>query len=334
MFSPVQPEEMAFALTLFVSAASGQISAGRKPLTIENMQKGRNLFLSLSFHNPQAIRKIEIEEALSSPLFAAFLLVWEHYKADPVQASLGARLLGFYYLMTESRGAALESWVSPSPAGEALVDLDPRVVEILATISLQDSGRLDTQKLLSALHSQRSGLRLQTTNVPHSSWPAGSGEMATMVREHNWSQNPLGAVDTWPQGLRTAVELVLACRFPMVVLWGEQLIQIYNEGYCNIMGGKHPAGLGQPTEECWPEVWHINRPIYKKVLQGETLTFEDGLYPIHRDHHLEDAYFTLCYSPLREEAGTIQGVLVTVFETTERVQAEQGPLLKVDLGSA
>lgn len=69
-----------------------------------------------------------MEEAYASPLFSAFLLVWEHYKAYPGQASLGARLLGFYHLMTESRGATLEGWVSPSPAGEALVDLDPEVL--------------------------------------------------------------------------------------------------------------------------------------------------------------------------------------------------------------
>ena len=328
MFSPVQPEEMAFALTLFVSAASGQLSAGRKPLTIENMREGQKLFLSFAFHDPRVAQSSEIDEVLSGPLFAAFLLVWEHYKADPGQASLGARLLGFYYLMTETRGAALEDWVSPSASEEALVELHPQVVETLATMRLQASGRLDREAFLGALRFQRSRLPQQRHEVAPSTWPVGTGSMATMVREHDWSSNALGAVNTWPQGLRTAVELVLACRFPMVVLWGELLTQIYNDAYCNIMGRKHPAGLGQPTAECWPEVWHINRPNLRKVLQGETLPFEDGLYPIRRDHNLEDAYFTLCYSPLREEAGTIQGVLVTVFETTERVQAEKAALSK------
>lgn len=60
--------------------------------------------------------------------------------------------------------------------------------------------------------------------------------MACLIREHDWSPNPLGAVDTWPQGLRTAVELVLACRFPMIVLWGEQLIQIYNDALLRHQG--------------------------------------------------------------------------------------------------
>ena len=147
------------------------------------------------------------------------------------------------------------------------------------------------------------------------------GEMAERVRAHDWAATTLGPIEDWPQSLKTVVDLLLASGFPMVALWGPQLIQIYNDGYCDLMGGKHPAGLGQPTRECWPEVWHINEPIYERVLAGETLMFEDALYPIRRNGGIEDAWFTLSYSPLRDD-GRIAGVLVTVFETTGRRQAE------------
>ena len=79
--------------------------------------------------------------------------------------------------------------------------------------------------------------------------------------------------------------------------------------------------MGQPTRVCWPEVWHINEPVYKQVLEGKSITFEDQLFPITRYGYVEEAYFTLCYSPLRDDAGTVAGVLVTVFETTSRVKA-------------
>ncbi len=109
----------------------------------------------------------------------------------------------------------------------------------------------------------------------------------------------------------------------MIVLWGPDLIQIYNDGYLSLMGTKHPAGIGQRTRECWPEVWHINEPIYARVWQGETLTFEDQLFPIIRRGFLENAFFTLCYSPLWDETQSIAGVVITVFETTGRVTATQ-----------
>ncbi len=108
----------------------------------------------------------------------------------------------------------------------------------------------------------------------------------------------------------------------MVALWGPDLVQIYNDGYAEIMGQKHPAGMGQATSECWPEVWKFNEPVYNQVRDGRALPFENQLFPTTRHGKLEDAYFTLCYSPLRDECQEVAGVLVTVFETTERMKAE------------
>ena len=108
----------------------------------------------------------------------------------------------------------------------------------------------------------------------------------------------------------------------MVLLWGPELVQIYNDGYAEIMGKKHPAGMGQPTSECWPEVWAFNEPVYAQVREGKTFTFEDRLFPISRHGAVEDAFFTLCYSPVRDESRAVGGILVTVVETTERIAAE------------
>ena len=159
------------------------------------------------------------------------------------------------------------------------------------------------------------------TTAPHPltvDWPSGNGATSDVIRNLEWSAKPLGPCEHWPPTLRTTVELVLACQFPMIALWGLDLIQIYNDGYLTLMGAKHPAGMGQPTSECWPEVWEFNEPVYKRVWLGETLTFEDQLFPITRHGFLEEAYFTLCYSPIRDHLQTIAGVLVSVFETTQR----------------
>ncbi|WP_294997349.1 PAS domain-containing protein [uncultured Stenotrophomonas sp.] len=140
--------------------------------------------------------------------------------------------------------------------------------------------------------------------------------MAARIARHDWSATPLGAMQQWPPHLRATVDLMLAHGFPMIVLWGEQLVQLYNDGYAEILADKHPGGLGQPTRECWPEVWHINGPLYTRVWQGETLTFEDKRFPLARHGRLEDIWFTITYSPIRAEEGRISGVLVTMFETT------------------
>ncbi|WP_090561424.1 PAS domain S-box protein [Belnapia rosea] len=145
--------------------------------------------------------------------------------------------------------------------------------------------------------------------------------MRTLIQARDWSATPLGPAEAWPQSLRTTVEILLAHSIPMVALWGEDLVQIYNDGYRVLMGDKHPAGLGQPNRDCWPEIWHINEPIFRRVRHGETLTFEDRLDPIARHGSSGEAWFRPIYSPLRDEAGAIAGVLVTIVETTARMKA-------------
>ena len=152
----------------------------------------------------------------------------------------------------------------------------------------------------------------------------GEGELAKLCRSFDWAATPLGPVTSWPASLRTTVSIVSATAFPSIVLWGPELMQIYNDAYARIMGEKHPWGLGKPTREVWPEVWHINEPIYDRVWRGETVSFENQLYPLRRhgpERPLEDVYLTISYSPVREEAGDIAGVLVTMFDTTREVAA-------------
>src|SRR3712207_1761496 len=81
-----------------------------------------------------------------------------------------------------------------------------------------------------------------------------------------------------------------------------------------------------PTRKCWPEVWHINQPIYEAVLsRGESVLREDALYPLERHGagRPEAVYLTVSYSPARDDAGRIVGVFITISETTGKVIAEE-----------
>ena len=44
-----------------------------------------------------------------------------------------------------------------------------------------------------------------------------SGEMRRLTYAHNWSRTPLGPMTQWPQSLKSAVELMLTSRYPMLV---------------------------------------------------------------------------------------------------------------------
>jgi PAS domain-containing protein len=118
----------------------------------------------------------------------------------------------------------------------------------------------------------------------------------------------------------------------MIVLWGPDLVQVYNDAYRLVMGAKHPAGLGQATRDCWPEVWAFNAPLYASILErGDAFAFEDQRLVVERHGAPEEAFFTLSYSGVPDDAGAVGGVLVTVVETTaqvhgRRAEAERGRL--------
>ena len=69
-------------------------------------------------------------------------------------------------------------------------------------------------------------------------WLVGGREMGRVIRAMDWAKTPLGPIDSWPQSLRTTVSLCLASNFPISLAWGPKHVQIYNDGYWPICGGK------------------------------------------------------------------------------------------------
>jgi signal transduction histidine kinase len=156
--------------------------------------------------------------------------------------------------------------------------------------------------------------------------------MATRVRELDWSKTALGPAETWPQSLQTAVSICLASRFPMAICWGPQLVLLYNDAYSTILAAKHPAALGRPCYEVWSELRPIIEPMFDGVLRtGEATWSDDLMLPMARNGYVEEAFFTVSYSAVRDETGGTGGIFVTVTETTDRVVDERRLRLLRDL---
>jgi len=146
--------------------------------------------------------------------------------------------------------------------------------------------------------------------------------MAGRVREYAWAETPLGAIEAWPQCLRTVVDMLLSNGFAMTALWGRDLIQIYNDAHRDLIADSHPGALGRPTREVWANYWTVTAPVFERVWAGETVTFSDAPQTVPRRGKTEDGWFTTSYSPLRDETGAVAGVLVTLLETTERMRVQ------------
>ncbi|WP_235035210.1 PAS domain-containing sensor histidine kinase [Roseomonas sp. 18066] len=153
-------------------------------------------------------------------------------------------------------------------------------------------------------------------------FPASGGAVAARIRDFPWDSTPLGPITGWPVALRLAVDTAMASHFPKCLFWGPALISIYNDAYLPMLGEK-PEALGKPMREVWPEVWHQIGPIADRALAGASTFIEDFALQIERHGYLEEAFFTFCYSPIRDEAGRVAGMIDTVIESTGKVLAER-----------
>ena len=153
---------------------------------------------------------------------------------------------------------------------------------------------------------------------------AGDGEMCTLMRATDWSSTKLGPVESWPSSLKTMLGVALGSRFPMMIWWGSELLQLYNDAYRPILRHKHPASLAQPGAQCWAEVWDEAGPLVQSIQEGHSATWmEDWQLFISSGDMAEETYFTSSYSAIPGDDGGVAGVLNTVQETTVKVQSER-----------
>ena len=180
-------------------------------------------------------------------------------------------------------------------------------------------------------------------------WLRGS-KMGELIYARDWDESGLGPIPAWPPSLRLAVGMLLPLPSAGLLLWGPKLIQIYNDRYRDLMGAKHPRGLGQPVRECWPEVWDFLEPICDGVMQRrESFMFDDKRLVIERHGTPEEAFFKLTFSPVPggiteasvadgsdagRDAPAPGGVFVTVNETTGLIRARALEAERVRLNEA
>jgi serine phosphatase RsbU (regulator of sigma subunit)/anti-sigma regulatory factor (Ser/Thr protein kinase) len=146
--------------------------------------------------------------------------------------------------------------------------------------------------------------------------------MERQIDDFDWAQTPLGPRAQWPATLRIMVGIALRTQFPMLIFWGRDLVQMYNDAFVPILGAKHPAALGQYARDCWPEIWDTVGPMLNGAFEtGEAVWAEDLPLVLERHGYPEQTNFTFSYSQIGD-ASEDGGVLCTCVETTKAVSRE------------
>ncbi len=177
----------------------------------------------------------------------------------------------------------------------------------------ESTNRFEEDKLRSEPASNSSSLSFLPAN----------GQMAGLIASFAWSSTPLGAIDHWPQSLKSVVGFLTRSPVPMVLLWGPSGVMIYNDAYSVFAGGRHPQLLGSNVRDGWPEVAAFNDNVMRVGLAGGTLAYRDQELTLRRSGKAEQVWMNLDYSPVIDESGAPAGVIAMVVETTASVLADR-----------
>jgi signal transduction histidine kinase len=147
--------------------------------------------------------------------------------------------------------------------------------------------------------------------VSPTQWLAGGGAVGALIRSNDWVATTLGAIEEWPQSLRTSLAICLSSPIASCIAWGRQRLQLYNEKYAQFRGAD---AIGTDFADSWPEAWPSMRAGFERAFSGEPSLLEDQRVDVNRAGERGAASITFSFVPLRDESGGVAGVLISLLE--------------------
>lgn len=144
-------------------------------------------------------------------------------------------------------------------------------------------------------------------------------ETAKLFCETNWGNTSLGPSEAWSPTLKTQALTVLSAKVPILMAWGPDMLQIYNDQYIGLLGKKHPHAFARSVNETWPEIRDFLNFQIQRILKGESFAAESLLLPLKKSEWVEEGFFTFSYSPVFSAPGKIEGLLAIAFDETQHV---------------
>jgi serine phosphatase RsbU (regulator of sigma subunit)/anti-sigma regulatory factor (Ser/Thr protein kinase) len=148
-------------------------------------------------------------------------------------------------------------------------------------------------------------------------------------RAFNWADSDLGPRELWPASVEQVIAALFESPVPVCYQHGPRFVMVYNDAFAELLGAKHPAAFGQPAPEVVAEVWdqpNVGR-AFEEVLRTGTPFLDEGtelrLARGRGSSGVDVGYFLRAGSAIRDETGTVVGVLHVAIERTEGVRRVQ-----------
>lgn len=153
---------------------------------------------------------------------------------------------------------------------------------------------------------------------------AGGGHLGELISLHDWASTPLGPIGSWPQSLKSALNIALSSSFPTAIYWGPELHLLYNDAWAPVPAERHPWALGRPGAEVWSDIWDVVGPQFEAVMTtGQGFATFDQLLRMERGGRPRDTYWNYSLTPIIGEDGQVAGIFNQGNEITERLLQER-----------
>ncbi|CAN5539705.1 hypothetical protein BH09PSE4_BH09PSE4_22030 [soil metagenome] len=145
-----------------------------------------------------------------------------------------------------------------------------------------------------------------------------------MIAARDWTDTPFGPRGDWPAALGVILDLCLDSSFPSAVYWGPECSALYNDANAVLIGDRHPAALGAPACEIWPEVWERLDTLFKQVMAtGEGIAASETPLLVMRGGVLETIWVNYSFTPVRDRSGEVIGIFTQAVDATANVKAKE-----------
>ena len=141
------------------------------------------------------------------------------------------------------------------------------------------------------------------------------------MQQIDWKNHELGNPEYWIKSLHFVIDLILSSKSPMFLSWGKNHIQFYNDAFLPFLGNEGVAFIAMRADQSHTGINDIIANATHAIMLGEEVSeSEEFILPMFRNGFIEEVFFTINYSPINLENGTIGGVLVICNEITQNIQ--------------
>lgn len=160
-----------------------------------------------------------------------------------------------------------------------------------------------------------------------------NGQIADVIRTHDWGASALGPMINWPRELRSALGLCLQMKFPAAIFWGKDFILFYNDAMHALVDREGTQHIGQRLAGFDPESWTLIQPALQKVMEtGEAILWEKAPWMSGRTGTLREGYFTTSYSSIPDASGGTAGVFLVTSDVTDSILGQRRSQTLADFG--